>query len=180
MILESAELLAIMPNARNRVDTYLLPLNDAMVEFEIISGHRMAAFLAQIAHESGELRYVREIASGQAYEGRGDLGNTEPGDGPKYRGRGFIQVTGKNNYRDCGNALGLDLLGQPDLLERPDPACRSAAWYWESRGLNELADTDEFLEISVKINGRNRDTGLPNGWAERCRYWDRAKRVLGV
>jgi len=173
------DLRGIMTYAGARADKFFPFLEDAMHEFSIDSVTRQAAFLAQIAHESGELRYVRELASGEAYEGREDLGNTEPGDGVRFKGRGLMQITGRRNYSDCGDALGLDLLGEPALLESTGPACRSAGWYWNSRGLNELADAEDFLGISVKINGRNRRTGLPNGWHERLRYWDRARRVLG-
>jgi putative chitinase len=170
----------IMPYAGIRISLYGPYLEDAMHEFDISTPRRQAAFIAQLAHESGEFRYVRELATGEAYEGRKDLGNTEPGDGPRFRGRGLIQITGRSNYSACGSALGLDLLGDPALLEAPGPACRSAGWFWHSRGLNDLADIDGFLEISVKINGRNRRTGLPNGWGERLKYWDRAKQALEV
>src|SRR5258707_58804 len=126
-----------MPNAGHRATDFLTPLRDAMREFSIdASPEREAAFLAQIAHESGELRYVHEIASGEAYEGRHDLGNTEAGDGVRFKGRGLIQVTGRANYAACGLALDLPLLFHPELLESPDNACRSAAWFWDKHGLN--------------------------------------------
>lgn len=166
------ELLEIMPRAWDRVDTFLEPLNTAMDEFEINSPSRQAAFLAQIAHESGELRYVRELATGEAYEMRKDLGNTEPGDGPKYKGRGLIQITGRDNYRKCGEALGLDLLGEPEMLEVSDLAARSAAWWWKNHGLNELADAENFRRITIRING-----GL-NGYSQRVAYWDKARESL--
>ena len=169
-----------MPFARQKIGTYAPHLFPAMVEYDITTLFREAAFIAQLAHESGEFRYVRELASGAAYEGRKDLGNTEPGDGVKYKGRGLIQITGRSNYRDCGDALGLPLIDEPDLLETAGPACRSACWFWGSRGLNEMADNHDFLGISVKINGRNRTTGLPNGWSDRLSYWGRAKMVLGA
>lgn len=168
----SQELHRIMPHAGRRVEIYLDPLNDAMREFNITNGPRVAAFLAQIAHESGELRYVREIASGEAYEGRLDLGNTEPGDGPRFRGRGLLQITGRANYRACGDALGVDLLAQPDLLEQPVPAARSAGWFWETRGLNEFADKGAFLLITKRINGGTR------GWSERWAYYETAREAL--
>jgi putative chitinase len=177
MLIESAELLAVMPNAGKRIPAFLLPLNDAMFEFGITSGERMAAFLAQIAHESGELRYVREIASGEAYEGRADLGNTEPGDGVKYKGRGLIQCTGRANYQTISDFFGIDFVDDPELLESNEWACRSAAWFWASRKLNVLADHNDeenFKLITRRING-----GL-NGWADRLKYWNRARRVLGV
>ena len=168
------ELQRIMPYAGKRARMFLDPLNEAMEEFEIsLSQARESAFLAQIAHESGELRYVREIASGAAYEGREDLGNTEPGDGERFRGRGLIQVTGRKNYGDCGEALGLDLLHEPQLLEEPRNACRSAGWFWKSRGLNDFADKGGFEVITRRING-----GL-NGYADRLAYFRRAQQTLG-
>ena len=166
------ELLKAMPCSAARAQIYLEPLNLSMDEFEINTHARQAAFLAQVAHESGSLRYVREIASGEAYEGRRDLGNTEPGDGPRFRGRGLIQVTGRSNYRRCGDDLGLDLLSRPELLELPIHAARSAGWFWQSRGLNELADKGEFKLITKRING-----GL-NGLADRLAYYERACEVL--
>lgn len=168
------DVLAVCFTAAGKVDTYLAPLNEALREFEIdANALREAAFLAQLLHESGGFRYVRELASGVAYEGRADLGNTEPGDGARFKGRGLIQITGRSNYRDCGVALGLDLVEHPELLEQPVAACRSAAWFWASRGLNELADKEDFLRITKRINGGT------NGWAERVRFYERAKEVLG-
>lgn len=167
------ELHRIYPYAGKRADTFIDPLNDAMAEFDI-SPHvtREMAFLAQIGHESGQLRYVQEIASGAAYEGRKDLGNTEPGDGVRFKGRGLIQVTGRANYAKCGDALSLPLLEQPELLEMPRHACRSAAWFWKSRGLNELADKGDFKLITKRING-----GF-NGYADRLAVFNRAQQVL--
>jgi putative chitinase len=163
----------IMPYAGAKAAVFLSPLNAAMDEFGIsVNPARQAAFLAQIAHESGSLRYVREIASGAAYEGRADLGNTEPGDGVRFKGRGLIQITGRANYQACGDALGLDLIAAPVLLEQPDNACRSAGWFWQSRGLNELADAGQFERITKRING-----GL-NGQADRLAYFNRALEVL--
>jgi putative chitinase len=167
------ELKQIMPHAGSRAETFHEPLSQAMDEFEINSPLRMAAFLAQIAHESGSLKYVREIASGEAYEGRSDLGNNQRGDGVRFRGRGLIQVTGRANYAACGEALGLDLLAEPELLERPDNAARSAGWFWGLKRLNELADKEDFKLITKRINGGY------NGYQERLAYYERAKRVLG-
>lgn len=174
------QLRAIMPNSGDRAVAFLDPLNRSMAEFGINTPARMAAFLAQIAHESGSLRYVRELASGSAYDtGRlaERLGNTpeDDDDGERYRGRGLIQITGTDNYRECSAALYGDhqhLLDHPELLELPDAACRSAAWFWSSRGLNELADDGKFERITRKING-----GL-NGQADRLMNWGRAKAVL--
>ena len=154
------------------LEKYVEPLNAAMDEWEINTPQRQAAFLAQVAHESGGFHYVRELASGEAYEGRKDLGNTELGDGRRYRGRGLIQITGRANYSACGAALGLDLLGEPELLEGPENACRSAGWFWWSRKLNKLADADNFRRVTIVING-----GL-NGYGDRLVYWERAKEAL--
>jgi putative chitinase len=167
------KLAAIMPHstAENR-ERFIGPLNDAMAEFSINTPKRMAAFLAQVAHESGSLRYVREIASGAAYEGRRDLGNNQPGDGRRFRGRGLIQVTGRANYESCGKALRLDLIERPELLENPIEACRSAAWFWSTHGCNELADAGEFGAITRKING-----GLTHQ-KERLALYGIAKRAL--
>ena len=167
------QLRSIMPYAGARADTFAAPLNAAMDEFEINTPARQAAFLAQIAHESGSLKYVKELASGGAYEGRTDLGNTEPGDGVFFKGRGLIQITGRSNYRDCGEALFLQLLEQPELLEQPVNACRSAGWFWKSRGLNDLADAGDFRQITRKINGGY------NGYADRLAFYQRAQQVLG-
>lgn len=186
-----AQLQSIIPNAGPRAGVFHGPLVDAMAEFEINTPARAAAFIAQLAHESGSFRYVREIASGAAYEGRADLGNVEPGDGPFFKGRGLIQITGRANYAACAAALDLPLLEEPEMLEDPVNACRSAGWFWQSRGLNGLADNaDErsFYMISTRINGRSKRLGivageelrLPNGWEDRLAFYERAKQVLGV
>lgn len=139
---------------------------------------RLAAFLAQISHESGALRYVRELADGSAYEGRKDLGNTQPGDGTRYRGRGLIQTTGRFNYRATATALQAfdapDFEDFPEALEEPRWAAWSAAWYWHSRSLNDLADAGDFEAITRRING-----GL-NGQADRLARWERAKSALAA
>ena len=186
-MLTLAQLLEIMPNAgKDRAAQFLSHINSAMLEFSITTPARQAAFLAQIAHESGSLRYVREIADGSAYDTRADLGNTraeavrlakEAGTTPgrMYRGRGLIQITGYDNYRACSQGLlnDHDMLPQhPDMLEMPTLAVRSAAWYWDSRSLNSFADAGQFEAITRKING-----GL-NGQADRLQYFERAKRVL--
>ncbi|HEV7905588.1 MAG TPA: glycoside hydrolase family 19 protein [Pyrinomonadaceae bacterium] len=163
----------IMPNlpAAKR-QLYLPHLNDAMSEFEIATYLRAAAFLAQLAHESAELRYFEEIASGRAYEGRKDLGNTQPGDGVKFKGHGPIQITGRANHAACGKALGLDLINNPTLITQPENAFRSAGWFWDTRNLNALADGRLFKAITKKING-----GF-NGLADRQKYYDRALRTI--
>lgn len=174
-MLTPEQLKKIIPYAGPRAGVFLEPLNDAMDEFGIDTPMRQAAFLAQIAHESGSLCYVRELASGQAYEGRSDLGNTEPGDGVRFKGRGLIQITGRGNYRTVSKALYGDnqtLLLHPELLEDVVPACRSAAWFWWSHGLNALADTGAFRAITRRING-----GM-NGQPDRLAFYATAKEVL--
>ena len=167
-----AQLLAIMPLARARAAAFLDPLNAAMLEFGITTPARQASFLSQVGHESGQLRYVRELASGQAYEGRADLGNTQRGDGVRFRGRGLLQVTGRANYAACGKALGLDLLAKPELLEQTVNACRSAGCFWLAHGLNALADAGDQVKVTRRVNGGT------NGLAERLAMFAVAQRVL--
>lgn len=142
---------------------------------------RLAMFLAQVAHESGSLRYVRELADGSAYEGRRDLGNTEPGDGKRYRGRGLIQITGRANYRATTQRLRArlartvpDFEATPQALELPEWAAWSAADFWDSRGLNGYADRGDFVGITRRINGGT------NGLADRQERLALARRVLAL
>lgn len=157
-----------------RAKEVLSHLNEAMAEARINTPKRQAAFLAQLAHESGEFRYFEEIASGAAYEGREELGNTQPGDGKRFKGRGPIQLTGRSNYRAAGKALGLDLEGNPKRAADVDVGFRTAGWFWSSRKLNTYADRGNFREITRRING-----GF-NGLAAREAYYARAKQVLGA
>lgn len=141
-----------------RAVKWTIPLNNAMHSYEINTVPRQAAFLAQIGHESGRLQFVRELASGKAYDtGRKakNLGNTPEadGDGQRYKGRGLIQITGFRNYVLCGTALELDLIDHPELLEEPGNAAMSAAWFWWNAKLNELADKGFFRTITKRING---------------------------
>jgi len=167
------ELVEIMPYAFERAAKFVDPLNATMAEFDITTPLRQAAFVAQIGHESGQFRYVKETASGDAYEGRADLGNNVPGDGVLFKGRGLIQITGRTNYADLCLALNIDCLDHPEILEQPENACRSAGWYWKTRGLNQLADVQDFERITRRING-----GL-NGQEDRLALYAKAKQVLG-
>ena len=162
----------IMPQAGNKADLFAGPISYAMKEFDINTKARQAAFIAQIGHESGQLRYVKELASGSAYEGRKELGNTMPGDGVKYKGRGLIQITGKANYVALMMALGIDCLEHPEVVEESVNACRSAGWFWKTNGLNELADQGNFLAITKRINGGT------NGLEDRQALWAKAKEIL--
>lgn len=153
IVITADQLRRIMPYSAGRVDAFVEAFNAAMDEFEVNSARRAAAFIAQCAHESGELRYLSEIASGVAYEGRADLGNTQPGDGIRFHGRGLLMLTGRANYAHAEVSLNLPLLANPSLLEVPLGACRSAAWFWKQKGLNELADVNRFGAITKLING---------------------------
>ncbi|OZY60007.1 chitinase [Pseudomonas lundensis] len=180
MSITQQQLQQILPNAGQTAGVFVPVLNTAMFRFQIVGTKRIAAFIAQIGHESGQFRYVRELGNDQ-YLSKYDtgslakrLGNTPEadGDGQKYRGRGLIQITGRANYMMCGEALALDLINQPELLEKPQHACMSAAWFWASRGLNTLADADQFDTITRRINGGQ------NGAADRQALYARALKVL--
>ena len=172
----SAQLQAIMPKLdAGRADTVSKALTAAMKEFDITTPKRQAAFLAQVAHESGQLRYLEESFSNlDAYEHRADLGNTKAGDGRKYKGRGPLMLTGRANYKAAGRALKLDLEANPDLVSKPDVGCRVAAWYWKTQGLNELADRGDVRGITQRIRG---DFA---GLDARLKYYKVAKTTLGV
>ena len=190
--------------AFTRVNDVIAPLNNAMQEFRITTPLRQVAFIAQTAHESiGYSAFVENLnysaqallatwpshftaaeaasyarkperIANRAYADRGGNGNEASGDGWKYRGRGIIQITFRDNYRACGTGLGADLVSHPELLEQPSYAFRSGAWFWNSRNLNPLADLGDFVRITRVING-----GL-NGLADRQRYYALAKAALGI
>lgn len=148
-----------------------------MANRNIDSPLRQAHFLAQIGHESGELRFKAEIASGDAYEGRLDLGNVQPGDGRRFKGRGLIQLTGRANYAEYAKAIGreTEILQAPELIEQDLELCVDVAgWFWSRKNLNTLADADDLTAITKRING-----GL-NGLEDRRRLLTRAKSLLGV
>lgn len=188
-----------------RAECFAPYLVAAALEFDINTAARVAAWLAQAAHESGELahlvenlnysaaglrktwplrfpddatatRYARQpmAIANHVYGGRLGNGPEASGDGWTYRGRGIFQLTGRANYRDAGRVLHLALEASPELLEHPEPACRSAGWFWRTRGCNLLADAGDFLEITRRIN-----SGML-GLAERRAYWARAKATLGA
>jgi len=154
------------------------PLNLTFERFQIDTPKRVAAFLAQVGHESGGFKYMREIwgptPAQSRYEGRVDLGNTFPGDGKRYMGRGLIQITGRHNYLKVSEALGVDFITSPEALESPLYACLSAGWYWNSRHLNDYADEMDCLTVTKKINGGT------NGLVDRNKRYDKSCRVFGV
>ncbi|CAA7614872.1 glycoside hydrolase family 19 protein [Magnetospirillum sp. SS-4] len=186
------------------LDRFAAPLAAACAEWGVDTPLRLAAFLAQIAHESGQLRNMAEnlnysaeallrvfprhfdAAGAEAYARQPEriaarvyakrLGNGDEasGDGWRYRGRGLIQVTGRSNYAACGEALGIGLVHVPEMLEQPGPAARSAAWFWHSNGLNRFADARNIETITRRING-----GL-TGLEDRKACYARACAALEV
>lgn len=135
------------------MDDYAQELTAAMIEGKITTVTRAAAFLGQIAHESGDLRWMIEQDDGLKYEGRSDLGNTHKGDGSRYKGRGPLQLTGRANYRRVGDALGLPLEDQPDMAAQTNIGFRVAIYYWTTHHLNEVADRLDYVGITRAING---------------------------
>jgi putative chitinase len=157
-----------------QIELLYQPILRTLAEFDLTTPLRQAHFLAQLCHESGSFNYLEELASGEDYEGRDDLGNVQDGDGVRFKGRGLIQITGRSNYGDCGDALGLDLIATPTRLADPDLACRSAGWFWNTRHLSAFADRDDVDTITYRINGGY------NGYDERVEFLHAAKAVLGV
>lgn len=133
---------------------------------------RLAHFMAQLCHESGSFRYMEEIASGEAYEGKRGLGNTFPGDGKRFKGRGPIQLTGRANYREFGKRIGIDLERHPEIAAIPSIGLHTALEYWKVHGLNELADADDLEAITRRINGGT------NGLDDRRRHFVKIARWM--
>lgn len=187
----SAELQEVIGCPIGIAQPWAVELTRVMEQYQINTPLRQAHFLAQIAHESLSLICLKELSTpgeppGQRYEGRVDLGNTSPGDGRKYFGRGPIQFTGKLNYTWLSKQTGIDYVNHPELLERIPDGAQSAALYWTKYwtdrehpipDLNALADRDDLLAISIRVNGRGKN-GLPNGFEHRKTCLQRAKRVL--
>ena len=139
---------------QSRAEELALAANVHFKDYAILFNElRFAHFIAQLAHESGNFRYMEEIASGSAYEGRKDLGNVLVGDGVRYKGRGPIQLTGRANYRKYGQQLGIDFENNPEIVAIPSVGLMVACKFWFDNGLNELADKDDVLSITKRING---------------------------
>lgn len=178
----------IVPTAPKNVDAFVPYLNQVLPLYDINTPERIACFLAQAAHESGAFRYTHELATGNEYEGRADLGNTNVGDGVKFKGRGLFQITGRYNYADCSGDIFKDknyLIVHPDMLETPQYATLSAGWFWKIKKLNDICELPDnwsiehhgvsynrFDWITYHING-----GL-NGLADRLAYYNRAKIAI--
>jgi len=183
LIITLDQLNRIFPSAAKagRNVKFLDGINKTISDQNMSTVNRVAGYLSQIGVESEELLYTRELGN-SAYFNKYDiqfskkkaeeLGNTSPGDGAKYKGRGLIQVTGKFNYAACGKALGIDLVNHPEILEQPLYASQSAGWYWGSRNINAAADEDNIVKITKLVNGGKMHLDRRNS------YYEKAKQVL--
>lgn len=186
-MLTDDQLRKIMPHTSAAKRREVLPIvNNTAVVYNIDNERRMAAWLATLAVESGEFKYQEEIASGAAYEGRKDLGNTQKGDGRRMKGHGRIQITGRFNHQAYTNYLKkkqhlpfIDFTEEPAKLAQEPYATDSAGWFWAIyKKLNPVADRGDFLTTQIRVNGRNKKTGLPNHWTVRNGYFIKALSVL--
>jgi putative chitinase len=169
-----AKLREIVPElSEQRAEEIVGPLNDAMREGGMDTPQRQAAFISQVAVESDRFKTFEEYADGSEYEGRTDLGNTQPGDGPRYKGRGAIQVTGRYNYTKMSQDLGVDFVNHPELAATPQYAFKTALWYWNTHNGNAVADQGNIVRITEMVNGGH------HGLAERTEYYNRGLQVLG-
>ena len=180
-MLTDVQLRQIMPNlAAAKLPLYLPALNAAMQAYGVNTMLRTAAFIAQLAHESGEFRWMEEIWGPTDAQRRYEppnalaakLGNTQVGDGKRFKGRGPIQITGRFNYAKYGGLLGIDLTADPARAAAPEVAFATAGLFWKTNGLNELADAQQFAAITRRINGGT------NGLADRQKYYATAQAVL--
>ena len=168
----------------SRVDEFVASFNMWAIPFGIDSPKRIVHYLAQVFHESGKLRYVEELASGAQYEGRKDLGNTQKGDGVRFKGRGYIQLTGRANYTKFNEC---DLCTE-DVLKHPEKVAEfplnqiASMWFWQQHGLNELADRDDGGLIGEEIVRQitKRVNGGTNGLSERKFFYRRFKKEFGL
>jgi len=164
---------AMAPRAAQRIIDGLGDEMPRMVEeFALNTPLRQAHFLAQCAHESASFTVTTEFASGAAYEGRRDLGNTQPGDGRRFKGRGLIQLTGRSNYQRFGTLLGINLVANPESAAEFPTAALTAGLYWKDRSINSVADRDDVVGVTRKVNGGT------NGLADRKRFLSLAKSAL--
>jgi putative chitinase len=154
------------------VDGVAATMPQLVSQYGLNTPTRQAFFLAQTAEESAGFTTTTEFGSGAEYNGRRDLGNTHPGDGPRYKGRGIIQLTGRSNYAHYGQILHKDLVGNPDLAAKFPVAALSAGEYWKSRGINACADRNDFICATRKVNGGT------NGLSVRQQYLAKARTAL--
>jgi putative chitinase len=187
-VLTLEKLKKIYKNAKpEKLTLYCEAFNKVFPQFEINTPKRIAAFLGQVGVESGELRYDKELASkynkkdpkdanepiGTLYEGRKNLGNTQAGDGPKFIGRGVLQLTGRANYTDYSKKLGIDLVGNPELAATPEVSVKIACQYFKDRSLLKFADDWNLAEVTKRVNG----TGMLHH-DQRVAYSEAAKKIL--
>ncbi|GIV61139.1 MAG: lysozyme [Rhodothermaceae bacterium] len=178
MLMLRADTLAemITPAPAALAGRFVEAINATMARYAIDTYRRESHFLAQVLHESGRLRYTEELwgptPAQQRYEGRADLGNTRPGDGFRFRGRGLIQLTGRANYTAYSRDTGIDYVGDPDALAEPLAAADVAGWFWHRHRLNALADRNDVYALTRRING-----GL-NGIMDRIALLRRVRTVL--
>jgi len=157
----------------NKAAALEVALNDTFEKFEINTPLRQCHFLAQVMHESGCFKYDRELwgptETQKRYEGRKDLGNVYPGDGFKFRGRGWIQLTGRANYESFGKAIQMDMGQNPDMVARMPWVALAAGWFWDTRNLNALADIDDVVTITKRINGGKNGLDDRKKWLLKCK-----------
>jgi putative chitinase len=169
----SQMLMSIAPQGNINVIDGIVPfLNKYLPDYGIDTLLRLDHFCGQSAEETAGFRTLVEYASGNEYEGREDLGNVEDGDGPRFKGRGIFQITGRSNYKSMSNILKVDLISNPELAATPEIAVRTACEYWKSHNLNAYADQDDINSITKRING-----GL-TGLSDREIFTDRADNIF--
>ncbi|MCI4680160.1 hypothetical protein K9U39_10890 [Rhodoblastus acidophilus] len=166
-------LLAVCPHGKpSIIEGFADAMQSCISCADISTPNRLAAFIGQCAEESAGFATTTEYASGKAYNGRKDLGNTQPGDGPRFKGRGVIQLTGRANYRQAGAALGLPLETDPARAADFPAAALVAAWFWKKRGINAYADRGLIQTVTKLVNGGE------NGYARRLAYTKKAAAAL--
>lgn len=169
-----AVLVKVAPHGKSWIlDGFADALPELCERFDINTTDRQAHFIAQCAHESDGFATTKEYASGAAYEGRKDLGNTHKGDGVRYKGRGLIQLTGRANYTAAGKALHAPYVEQPELVERFPAAADVSGWFWGTHKLNQHADKNDVKTVTKIINGGY------NGLDSRTAYLGYTKAALG-
>lgn len=175
-MITSDQLIKWAPNSIKVAEVVSIFFNKYADHYHVNTSLRKAAFLSQVMHESGSFKYLREIASGRAYEGRKDLGNIYPGDGVKFRGRGYLMNTGRVNYKELSLAFFGDdtLINNPDLLATPQYGMKAAFWFWNKKDLNAFADKQMILTITKRINGGT------NGLKERVHFYNLIGKDLGL
>lgn len=182
MDITQKQLLDAVPGLyKARLDEFVASFNMFHAYFGLNTRDRIIHYLAQVFHESGSLRYVEELSSGAQYEGRKDLGNTQKGDGKRFKGRGFIQLTGRKNYQDFYNDewCSDNIVAYPNLVSNFPLNQMVSMWFWDRNNLNDLADLDNgangediVKKITRKVNGGY------NGLDERVKFYQKFKKII--